>query len=87
MTVDSEGGLWIALWGASCLHRYWPDGTRERSILLPASQITSCCFAGPNLDRLFVTSAAEGRPDEAFAGALFEVESGVRGLSPKRFAG
>lgn len=87
MTVDAEGGLWIALWGGARVSRYTADGRLDRSIGLPVSQITSCCFAGPGLDRLFVTSASDGVPDEPLAGALFEVDARVRGMAPRRFAG
>lgn len=87
MTVDAEGGLWIAHWGGGRISRFTPDGTLDRSIALPASQITNICFAGPDLDRMFVTSAAEGLADEPLAGCLFEVRSGVRGLPPGTFAG
>ena len=60
MTIDAEGGLWIAHWGAGCVSRFDADGRRERWLALPASQITRPCFAGERLDRLFVTSAADG---------------------------
>lgn len=87
MTVDSAGGLWIAHWGGACISRFTSDGTRERSIALPASQITNICFAGPALDRMFVTSAADGL-DEPHGGALFEVDpQGFRGLPTGQFGG
>lgn len=86
MTVDAEGGLWIAHWGGGCVSRFAPDGGRERTIPLPASQITRPCFAGPALDRMFVTSAADG-VDEPLAGAVFEVAPGVPGLAPQGFGG
>lgn len=84
MTFDAEGGLWIAHWGGSRVSRFDPEGRIERDIRLPASQITSMAFAGENLDRMFVTSAADGI-DEPHGGALFEVDPGVRGLEPHRF--
>jgi D-xylonolactonase len=88
MTVDAEGCLWIAHWGGSRVSRFDPDGDLERLIRLPASQITNCVFAGSDLDRLFVTSAAVGRETESLAGALFEVDAGgVKGLAPHYFAG
>lgn len=86
MTLDAEGGLWVACWGAGCVMRFTPDGRPDRSITLPASQITSCCFAGPKLDRMFVTSAAIGT-DEEHGGALFEVNPGCCGLAPMMFHG
>lgn len=90
MTVDAEGYLWIAHWGGSRVSRFSPDGKLDRAIRLPASQITNVTFAGPNLDRMFVTSAADGldRSKEPLAGSLFEVDpGGVRGLAPGSFAG
>lgn len=86
MTLDADGGLWVACWGGSCVTRFTPGGERDRSIALPASQITSCTFAGPDLDRMFVTSAGKG-VTEAAGGALFEVDPGCRGLPTHRFKG
>lgn len=86
MTLDADGHLWVAHWGTGQVSRFDSDGVRERSIALPASQITSMTFAGPGLDRMFVTSAADG-VDEADAGALFEVEPGCKGLPTLRFGG
>lgn len=86
MAVDAEGGIWIAHWGGGCVSRFSPQGIREREIRLPASQITRCCFAGEDLSRMFVTSAADG-VDEPHAGALFEVDPGVRGCPTRDFAG
>ncbi len=88
MTVDTEGGLWIAHWGGGRVSRFTPDARLDRTIPLPASQVTNCVFAGSGLDRMFVTSAAVGKPGEALAGALFEVDAGgARGLAPFHFAG
>lgn len=86
MTLDAEGGLWIACWGAGCVTRFTPDGRRDRSIALPASQITNCTFAGAELDRMFVTSAADG-VDEPDGGALFEVAPGCRGTPTHLYRG
>ncbi len=81
MTFDSDGGLWVACWGAGRIVRLGPDAAIDTAIDLPASQISNCCFAGPGLDRLFVTSASDG-VDEPHAGALFEVATDRRGLVP-----
>jgi xylono-1,5-lactonase len=88
MTVDAEGGLWIAHWGGARVSRFNPDGQLERVIPLPASQVTNCVFAGAALDRMFVTSAALDKADEPLAGALFEVDpGGARGVAPHCFGG
>lgn len=86
MTFDAEGGLWVACWGAGRVMRFAPDGTPDRHIDLPASQITSCTFAGDALDRMFVTSAGDG-VNEPHGGALFEVDPGCKGLPPHRYLG
>lgn len=92
MTTDAEDHLWVAHWGGSRVSRFRPDGSFDRAIYLPASQITSCAFAGEKLDRLFVTSAAIGlgkeqRAAEPLAGSLFEVEPGCTGLPTRQFRG
>ncbi|KAA0588963.1 sugar lactone lactonase YvrE [Azospirillum lipoferum] len=85
MTCDAEGGLWVAHWDGARVSRFRPDGTLDRVIALPVSRVTSCVFAGPDLDRLFITTAAHGRGEEPLAGSLFECDPGVRGLPPCEF--
>ncbi len=91
MTVDAEGGLWIALWGGSAVHRY-VDGRLAQVVRLPVSQPTSCAFGGPDLDELYITSAWEGlsvtaRGTQPLAGAIFRARPGVRGLPAAEFLG
>jgi sugar lactone lactonase YvrE len=87
MCTDVEGRVWIAHWGGSRVSCFSADGRLERSIALPASQITSCAFGGGQFDRLFVTSAAQDAEHEPLAGSLFEVDAGTRGTAPYLFAG
>ncbi|MEZ5679840.1 MAG: SMP-30/gluconolactonase/LRE family protein [Erythrobacter sp.] len=87
MTFDSEGCLWLAQWGGARIERYSPDGKLIAAIKLPARNPTSCAFGGATLDRLFVTSAAQGDEANRAGGQLFEIETGVRGLLPFAFAG
>lgn len=87
MTVDAQGHLWVAHWGGGRVSRFTPDGRLDRSIALPARQVTNICFAGPDLDRMFVSSAAIGLPESEYDGALFELSPGVRGLPAHQFAG
>jgi sugar lactone lactonase YvrE len=88
LTVDAEGGVWVALWGGHAVHRYAPDGTLDFVVELPVAQVSSCAFGGPDLDTLFVTTSAENLADpEPAAGALFAVSPGVRGLPTATFAG
>jgi sugar lactone lactonase YvrE len=87
MTVDANDHLWVAHWDGARVSRFAPDGSLQNSIALPTPQITSCTFAGPGLDRMFVTTAAVGRDGDVFAGKVFEVDPRTRGLAPNVFAG
>jgi sugar lactone lactonase YvrE len=87
MTTDAEGHLWIAHWGGGRVSRFDPQGRLDRSVPLPATNITSCTFAGPGLDRMFVTSASLDTDGGDAQGALFEIDPGVTGLAPIAFAG
>jgi len=90
--VDAEGCYWAAIHGGSCLLRFTPDGRLDREVKLPVSQPTMCAFAGPELDVMYVTSAASGlgmlhKVTEPHAGGLFRLRPGVRGLPRHGFAG
>ena len=88
LTVDAEGGVWVALWGGSAVHRYSPDGELDQVIRLPVAQVSSCVFGGEDLATLFITTSAEGLSDpEPAAGSLFAVTPGVKGQPTLPFAG
>ena len=62
-----------------------------RTVDFPAKRITSCCFGGPNLDELYVTSSqfnmTDNEPKE-FGGSVFRVTGlGVKGLPANVFKG
>jgi sugar lactone lactonase YvrE len=88
MTVDSQGGLWVALWDGAAVHRYTPDGALDAVISLPTPRVTACTFGGADLRDLYITTSALGldTPGSA-AGAVFRAQVGVAGLSAPRFAG
>ena len=90
LTVDAEGYLWIAHWFGGCVTRYDPDGKRERKVEIPAAQTSSLTFGGPDLDEIYVTTAAmnnclmlapEGYdPEKVFVGGpLYRFRTGIRG--------
>lgn len=92
MTVDAEGFLWVAHYGGAQVVRFSPDGQPERRVGLPVTQVTSCIFGGPDLDILYVTTAAQrldaaGLAVQPLAGGLFEIPVGVRGVPTACFAG
>jgi len=58
--VDSEGCLWLALWGAGQVVRLNYDGQVIGSVQLPVSQPSCPAFAGPTLEQFYITTAQEG---------------------------
>lgn len=91
MTVDAEGGLWVALHGSGTIRRYLADGTVDCIVHVPPPMVTCCAFGGPDLTDLYITTMREGLSAEAsraqpLAGALFVCRPGVRGRPPYRFA-
>jgi sugar lactone lactonase YvrE len=88
MTLDAEGGIWVALIRGSAIRRYSKDGTLDDVIRFPVSLVTSCAFGGPDLDELYVTTAAHmlSQP-EPLAGALFRCRPGVKGRLPASYGG
>jgi len=85
LTVDAEGGIWCAIFGSSCVVRYLPDGTLDRTIRLPVSCPTSCMLGGPDLRTLFVTSARYSLSEDElrqqpFAGSVFAFQVDVPGI-------
>ncbi len=93
MTIDSEGMLWIAMWGGSAARRFDPQtGEVLDSIELPASNVTSCALGGDDLRDLYITTASVGLTDaqrsaQPAAGRLFRVRVDVPGVPQHRFAG
>ncbi|PYE55460.1 SMP-30/gluconolactonase/LRE family protein [Deinococcus yavapaiensis] len=89
LTVDAEGGVWIALFGEGEVRRYTPSGKLDEVIEVPARQVTACTFGGEFLTELYVTTSREGLKagDDPLAGALFRVSVGVRGLPARTFGG
>jgi sugar lactone lactonase YvrE len=91
MEIDVNGDLWVAHWDGGAV-RCWSPRTGEclAEIRLPCSRPTSCCFGGPGLDRLFITTARIGLSEadlagQPLAGSLFSCPVGVTGPAVRRF--
>jgi sugar lactone lactonase YvrE len=90
MCIDTEGALWVALWGGHAVRRYAPTGELLAVVEVDAAQVSSCCFGGPALDTLFITTSQEGmdgaaRAADPNAGRLFAAAVGVTGTPAARF--
>eukprot|EP00058_Branchiostoma_floridae_P026162 XP_002611652.1 hypothetical protein BRAFLDRAFT_63672 [Branchiostoma floridae] len=86
MCIDTDGKLWVAMFGTGQVLQVDPEtGTHLRTVKVPADQTTSCCFGGPNLDILYVTTASVGLSAEEvqqkpLSGCVFQVTGlGARG--------
>jgi sugar lactone lactonase YvrE len=80
LTVDAEGGIWVGFWDGAALRRYSPDGALTEQLDFPAARPTKPAFGGPDLDRLYVTSATLDSGATDPGGAVFVAQPGVRGL-------
>jgi sugar lactone lactonase YvrE len=89
LTVDADGGVWVALFGSGVVHRYTATGALDLVVELPTPQVTACTFGGPALDQLFVTTSREGMApgDDPVAGSLFRADVGVPGRPVREFTG
>jgi sugar lactone lactonase YvrE/DNA-binding IclR family transcriptional regulator len=92
LAVDAEGFVWSAHWDGWRVTRYDPDGKVDRVVEMPVPRPTSCCFGGPDLATLFVTSArirlsARQLADAPLSGGVFALRAGVRGQLDVPFAG
>ncbi|KAG7341310.1 gluconolactonase [Nitzschia inconspicua] len=94
--VDAQGFLWNATWrqgkGTGMVDRIDPEtGEVVFTVHLPdeTSEASCCCFGGPKLDILFITTAWENldSQSEPHAGGLYAVKlpTGMSGCPEKRF--
>lgn len=86
MTSDTCGQLWVALWGGAALTVWNPaTGSLVEKIALPAKNVTSCIFGGPDLNEVYVTSARKGLDQATLTaypatGGLFRLQTNLTGL-------
>ncbi len=90
MTVDSEGCIWSAMWDGWRVVRFDPQGQPMLELRLPVQRVTACCFGGPELEELYITSAWDNLAPEQHAaqpeaGDLFVAHPGVKGLPEPLF--
>ncbi len=92
-SIDSDGCLWVGLWGGWQARRYGPDGTLLATVALPCANVTKVGFGGPDLKTGFITTARAGLSDDdlaeqPLAGGLFAFDAPVAGVAipPVRIA-
>lgn len=83
--IDSEGAMWLALWGASKVVRLDDKARIIDEVSLPTARVSCPAFGGEHLDQLYITTAWVGmnsaqRKQDPVAGDLFVAELEVPGL-------
>ncbi|SDD72570.1 SMP-30/gluconolactonase/LRE family protein [Actinokineospora iranica] len=92
LCVDADGCVWVALWDGSAIRRYTPTGDLDREIQAPVSRPTACCFGGPDLTDLYVTTARRGLTEaqlseQPLAGSVLVFPGAGTGHPTTAFAG
>jgi sugar lactone lactonase YvrE len=85
LCIDSQGGIWVAIWGGNEVRRYSPSGEQLNRVKLPTSQPSSCAIGGAYGTTLYITTAQEDLPPstldaEPDAGRLFCVDVQITGV-------
>jgi len=92
MAIDEHDNLWVGMWNGNAVVCFDPKtGSVITRIELPAHNVTSCAFGGPNLDILYITTATVDMTEDEkiqfpLAGSVFKVIPGVKGV-PSSFFG
>ena len=84
-TIDSDGSVWISLYGGWETRRYSPAGELLERVRLPVANVTKIAFGGRDLRTVFATTARQLLKPEALerqpeAGDLFQFEVDVPGV-------
>jgi sugar lactone lactonase YvrE len=90
MAIDEEDGLWVAIWGAGAVNHYDKDGRLVETVTVPGvTQVSSCTFGGDDRSVLYITTSRQdlAAGQEPAAGAIFSLQTSVRGAIPAEFAG
>jgi uncharacterized repeat protein (TIGR03803 family) len=92
LTVDDEGGVWVALFDGGQVRRFDRDGRPDCYVEVPADKVTACCFGGADGRRLLITTASvdvePGRAEEQpLAGSVFGFDGPFSGPPANAFGG
>lgn len=89
---DDEGCFWTAVYGAGRVERWDADGAHLETVEVPAPNVTSVAFGGPDMSTLFIGTARENSTEEQLeqyphSGAVFAVQTRVHGTPASAFGG
>ncbi len=88
--VDMNGDYWSCGVSAGVLNRFDRDGDILETIPLPVPRPTMCCFGGPDMKSLFITSLRVNVPQEVldrhpWTGGILTMRTDVAGAPVHRF--
>lgn len=87
LCLDTDGGVWVALWDGGAVHRYDADGALTHVVTVPTPRPTACTFGGADLDELYISSSTPEGDTSVEAGALYVVRPGFAGLPVRAYEG
>lgn len=79
LAVDEAGCVWVAAYGGGCATRFRPDGGVDLQLEVPAKQVTSLCFGGPDRRDLYIVTA-DNTDDPSRTGTIFRTRVETPGL-------
>ncbi|MBE0680673.1 MAG: SMP-30/gluconolactonase/LRE family protein [Anaerolineales bacterium] len=91
MTSDTEGNLWIAMWGGAQVTKWNPgSGKLVGQVSTPALHTSSCVFGGRDMNELYITSARKNMSEAdlkkyPLSGGLFKVVTNIMGMPTFEF--
>lgn len=90
--LDSEGNLYVCIWGGYKIVRIQPNGKIDMEFKIPAKNVTCCTFGGEFLSILYITTAkltSNDLPDSTdLGGSVFSIdlkEFNIKGLPKFQF--
>jgi sugar lactone lactonase YvrE len=81
LSVDSDGTVWVAMWGTGIIERLGEDGRRLGSVDVGHRGVTNLTFAGDDLTLVVATTSIIGAtPAERTPGRLVVAPTSTAGL-------
>jgi D-xylonolactonase len=92
MTIDANGGFWVAMWLGSKISHFNASGKWVKDIHVPVLHTTSCCFGGEDLKTLLITTSnlnltEEEKQQNPLAGRCFAFKTDTKGQIEPKYKG
>jgi D-xylonolactonase len=84
LTLDEHDRVWSARWGGFSVLRLGVDGEVAERVAMPVERVASVAFGGPELDTLYVSTAAGSPGGTGADGTLYRTNVGARGRAEYR---